>query len=292
MALKLRNDTKTSTEDIMKKLRIAFLSLAFSAILLLSGCDDIYEYYDDTPPVAPRNIYTVTGDNRIDIFWDRNRESDLAGYNVYYSFSYNGKYTLIGSTRANSYIDDGAKNGETYYYAITAYDYDGNESELSNDVIYDTPRPEGFNQSIFDYSRFPNNSGYDFSKYLILPYNDQYADLFFENYNGKFFLNVWDDSDIQDMGKTNDIWDIDVAPTGGWVPLNSNENIKYTEAIIGHTYVIWTWDNHYAKVRIKNITGERVVFDWAYQLVEGNRELKRKSVEKRESLPNKILRIH
>lgn len=76
------------------------------------------------------------------------------------------------------------------------------------------------------------------------------------------------------MGSTKDIWDISYAPTSGWVPLYQGENVKYVEAKVGNTYVIWTWDNHYAKIRISNITPERMVFDWAYQLVEGNRELK------------------
>jgi hypothetical protein len=39
--------------------------------------------------------------------------------------------------------------------------------------------------------------------------------------------------------------------------------------------VFWTWDNHFAKIRISSITNERMVFDWAYQLVEGETMLKR-----------------
>ncbi len=46
-------------------------------------------------------------------------------------------------------------------------------------------------------------------------------------------------------------------------------------AIVGHTYVFWTWDNHFAKIRISSITPDRMVFDWAYQLVEGEIMLKR-----------------
>ena len=249
------------------------------------------EYYDDRPPLPPENVYSVTGDNRVDIFWDYNRESDVAGYNVYYSYTYDGKYTLIGHTQNNSYVDYDAKNGVTYFYAVAAYDYDLNESELSRDEVYDTPRPEGFNQTINDYTRFPDNSGYDFSRYLVLPFDDQYTDLFFENHNGTFYLNVWDDSDIQDLGATNDIWDISYAPSGGWVPLKQGENIKYAEAIVGHTYVVWTWDNHFAKVRIKNITNERIVFDWAYQLVEGNRELKRGNIStERNAVPKTVIK--
>lgn len=259
----------------MKKYKLYLAGLIFGGLFFLTGCENVDDYYDNIPPSPPENVYTVTGDNRVDIFWDYNTESDVAGYNVYYSDSYDGKYTLLGSTHNNSYVDYGAQNGETYYYAVTAYDYNGNESELSLDVAYDTPRPEGFNQAVFDYLNYPNNSGYDFSQFLVVPYNSDNADMFFENYQGTFYLNVWDDSDIQDMGPTNDIYDISVAPSSGWIPLKAGENVKYAQAIPGHTYIIWTWDNHYAKVRISNITDQRMVFDWAYQTVEGNKELKR-----------------
>lgn len=277
----------------MKTLKRILLSALVLGVIFFSGCDRVNNYYDNTPPSPPQNVYSVTGDNRIDIFWDYNNEKDVAGYNVYYAYSFDGKYTLIGNTQNDSYIDNGAKNGVTYYYAVTAYDFDGNESDLSKNEVYDTPRPEGFNQAINDYLRFPNNSGYDFSKFLVLPYDDKLTDFFFENFNGTFYLNVWDDSDIQDMGTTRDIWDISYAPTGGWVPLKQGENVKYTEAIVGHTYVVWTWDNHFAKVRVKNITPERIVFDWAYQLVEGNRELKRGDISsERKLIPKSVLKKH
>jgi hypothetical protein len=71
------------------------------------------------------------------------------------------------------------------------------------------------------------------------------------------------------MGQTNDIYDIPFAPTSGWSPT------KDARAYVGHTYVFWTWDNHFAKIRISSITNERMVFDWAYQLVEGEIMLKR-----------------
>jgi len=241
---------------------------------LSAGCSEDKFYYDNTPPSFPVNIQTVTGDNRIDIMWSPSPESDVAGYNVYVNSAYEGRYELIGNTGDNYYIDLGAVNGNTYYYAVAAYDFSGNESELSYDVIYDTPRPEGFNQSVFDYSKYENNSGYSFGDFMVVPYKDANADFFFENYNGIFYLDVWSDTDIQDMGETIDIYDISSAPLDGWVQMNEGENIKYTEAKIGHTYIIWTWDNHFAKVRISLITPERIVFDWAYQTAEGNPELK------------------
>jgi len=248
---------------------IKLLSIPF-LILLAQACNiyDPYQEADYTPPSIPRGVVVQNGDNRVDIFWDKNRESDLSGYNIYYSDSYDGRYQLIGSSDFNNFTDYDAVNGNTYYYAVTAYDFNGNESDLSKDVVYSTPRPEGFNQSIFDYRRFPNNAGYSFSDYSVYPYDDLNTDFFFEKYNNTFYLDVWDDTDIQDMGATSDIYDIEFAPTSGW------SDTKDAIAIVGHTYVFWTWDNHFAKVRISQITGDRVVFDWAYQLVEGEIQLK------------------
>jgi hypothetical protein len=250
----------------MKK---TILSAAIFTALILQACNiNDPNHFDTAPPAPPTGIQVLNGDNVVDLSWNGNREGDLAGYNIYYSTSYDGKYTLIGSSTTNYYIDKGAQNGVLNYYAVTAYDQDGNESELSKDVAYATPRPEGFNQTIFDYRRFPNTSGYSFSTYSVVAYDSSLTDFFFENYNGKFYLDVYKDTDIQDAGPTSDIYDIAYAPTSGW------SSTKDTTAKIGHTYIIWTWDNHYAKIRIKNITTERVVFDWAYQLVPGNTQLK------------------
>ena len=252
----------------MKKLLI--LSAALTLLFFMTGCDVNEPEYivDNVAPAPPTGVWVLNGDNRVDLYWDENREPDLAGYNIYYSDAYDGKYYIIGSSAYNSFIDYDAVNGEKYFYAITAYDYNGNESDLSVDVIYSTARPEGFNQSVFDYRQFPNNSGYSFPLYSVVAYDSLDVDFFFENYQGTFYLDVYSDTDIQDMGSTNDIYDIPFAPTSGWSPT------KDAIAKVGHTYVIWTWNNHYAKIRISQITSERVVFDWAYQLVQGERQLK------------------
>jgi len=260
---------KNKRGDKMKNLLTLFAATLI--LLQLTGCDvNEPEYvFDNVPPVPPTGVIAINGNNRVDLYWNENREPDLAGYNIYYSDSYDGKYINIGSSAYNSFIDYGAVNGEKYYYAITAYDYNGNESDLSRDVVYSTARPEGFNQAIFDYRRFPNNSGFSFELQSVVAYNDSnYIDFFFENYQGTFYLDVYNDTDIQDMGQTNDIYDIPFAPTSGW------STTKDAIAIVGHTYVIWTWKNRFAKIRISQITSERVVFDWAYQLVEGERQLK------------------
>ncbi len=256
----------------MKKI---FLSLVIlTSLVLLQAChiNEPYDHNnytpDNTAPAIPTGVQVLNGDNVVDLSWNKNREADLAGYNIYYSTTYYGQYTLIGSSTNNYFTDDGAKNGVLNYYAVTAYDQSGNESDLSKDNVYATPRPEGFNQAISDFRTLPNTSGYQFSTYSVV--HDTLSDVFFDNDNGKFYLDVWNDTDILDAGPTNDIYDIPTAPTSGW------STTKDAIAIVGHTYVIWTWNNHYAKLRVKNIVGGRLVFDWAYQLVDGNTQLKSK----------------
>lgn len=267
----------------MKKLIYYPIILLIPFILYSCGVNDSYHTVDITPPAPPTGITVLNGDNRVDISWNPNYENDLAGYNVYYAYSYNGKYTLIGSTNNDYFIDNDAANGTTYYYAVAAYDYNGNESELSYDAIYAVPRPEGFNQTIFDFHRYPDLAGYTFNDYSVVPYDDQSTDFFLGIYNGIDSIMVNYDTDIQDMGPTQDIWDIAFAPSSGW------RDSKSAVAIPGHTYVIWTWDNHYAKVRVSEISSNRIVFDWSFQLLEGEHMLKpRKAPAEREKISRPV----
>lgn len=223
---------------------------------------------DTQAPSPPTGLNIVNGDNRVDLSWNQNPERDVEGYNVYYAYSYDGKYTLLDHTPNNYYTDYGATNGTTYYYAVTAYDYNGNESDLSYDNANATPRPEGYNENIFNYRNYPNTSGFSFVGYSVVPYDDQTSDFYFEIYDDTCYIDVNSDTDIKDMGETTSIYDVPYAPNYGWSPT------KDAIAIPGHTYVIWTWDNYYGKIRVNNIVGERLIFDWAFQTDKGNTQLK------------------
>ena len=251
-----------------------------SAGLIFSACN-VY-VVDDSPPAIPSAIRTISLDDAVQIEWAPNRESDLAGYHIWVSDQYDGRYSMIGTAREPMYVDYDARNGFKYYYGITSFDYEGNESDMSHDVAYDTPRPEGFGVRLYDYTAFPSTAGYDFSTYSIGQYDDDFTDVFFQNFSGRFYLNVWDDTDIQDMGYSSSLDEISVAPESGWSPS------KYAEAIEGHTYVVWTWDDHYAKVRVRGITSNSVIFDWAYQTSPGNPELKRAPMGEGRKLNKKL----
>lgn len=248
----------------MKKILFILISIS----IIFFSCNK--DYWDDEyeAPKPPTGLYSINGDNKVSLFWNHNNERNLEGYNVYVSSSYNGRYDLIGSTSNNFYVDLGAKNGITYYYAVTAYNTYGIESDLSIEEVRNTPRPEGYNRAIYDFRKFPNTSGYSFAKQQVLPYNDKYTDMFFDNDSGYYYMVVWSDTDIKDMGPTKDIYDIPYAPTSGWSPT------KDVLLKVGNTYVVWTADNNYAKFRVNSITPERVSFDWAYQTKPGERQLK------------------
>ena len=80
--------------------------------------------------------------------------------------------------------------------------------------------------------------------------------------------------DIQDAGYRTTLDGVDFAPIVGWSPSGS------VEVIVGHCYIVWTRDDHYAKFRVTEVrpatstSPSQVVFDWAYQVDAGNRELR------------------
>jgi hypothetical protein len=258
----------------MRLHRVALLTLI--ALPLVAGC--VIKVYDDdppdhTPPDAPRNVHTVTGDREVTIYWDPIYDPDLAGYGVYYSYTAYGQYTRIADTRETFFIDRGLQNGETIYYAVDAFDHAGNESPLSYEVIFDTPRPEGYNARLWDRFEYPDEAGFDFSRYdggssaMVVPYDHEGTDLLIEEDEGEIYLVVYDDTHILDYGYTEHMDEVDEAPSHGWAPEG------WVVARRHHSYVIWTWDDHYAKIRITNLYDDGIKFDWAYQVDPGNPEL-------------------
>jgi hypothetical protein len=249
----------------MKKIWLIGLGMG-----LLLGCTEQPYEADTEPPAVPRGVASVTGDRQVILSWYPNSDRDLSGYHVYRGFSERGDYFRIATIRATTFVDRDVSNGQTYYYAVSAYDFDGNESDLSYDLVFDTPRPEGVGVRLFDFNAAAQFAGYDFSEYRVQDYSIPTTDVFFEYHSpsGGMFINVANvDTDIQDMGFTESLDDIGYAPEQGWSPLG------YVECIAGHSYVIWTSDNHFAKIRVVAVSPSFVEFDWAYQLAEGNPEL-------------------
>lgn len=253
-------------------MRLAYLLPVAALAILIAGCrDGSVAPRDVTPPAAPRGLYSVTGDQQVTMRWLENTEGDVAGYRIYQAPLENGAdgpYYRVGTTTSTSFVLGGLSNGVTKYLAVAAVDDYGNESDLSYDTIFDTPRPAGFGATLTNFLDGVTGAGWDFSVASTRASNDVATDIYFGDNGsiGQLFARDTQ-TDIQDMGFASSLDAIDYAPSAGWSPTGT------VEAIAGHCYVVWTRDNHFAKFRITSVSGAAVVFDWAYQTDPGNGEL-------------------
>lgn len=70
------------------------------------------------------------------VSWEPNTEPDLAGYQIYYGTTSRFYSTIIDVGNVTQYTVNGLNPGVTYYFAVTAYDVNGNESDYSEEVSY------------------------------------------------------------------------------------------------------------------------------------------------------------
>jgi len=247
--------------------------LALSIALFALGChnDKVTNVNIDRPPHRVDGVYSVTGDGEVTVYWRANQESDIDYYKVYRNSAPTGTFTLVGSSPGTSFVDNTVTNGNTYYYAVSAVDLAGQESvELSFENVFDTPRPEGFGVSLTNHSTADALSGWDFSAQTRRPSLDALTDIYYDAVGGSFLVYVPADTKIQDAGYVA-LRDVDFAPPTGW---SADGQV---EAIIGHSYIVLTRDNHYAKFEVKSRDITAMVMDWAYQIDPNNPELTRRA---------------
>jgi hypothetical protein len=84
---------------------------------------------DTFPPAIPSGLNPSAAPNSIELVWDRNTESDLAGYRIYRATGGGAFEKLADISPIPSYSDHNVEHGKTYRYAVSAVDQAGNESE-------------------------------------------------------------------------------------------------------------------------------------------------------------------
>ncbi len=259
-----------STRNMRRTLGLGAAAVGLAVgLATLSGCEDwTVQPGCAQAPHAPVDVYSVTGDGEVFLYWTPVDGARVDYFVVYRSPRANGTYTEVGHSRDDGFTDHGLENGRTYYYAVTAVNRCGDESDLSREVVHDTPRPEGFGAVIRDAGGpYPDRSGWQFSDYRAVPWDYAGADVYFIVSDGTPYLVATDtDTDIQDAGYV-DFDTVDWAPDGGWSPTGT------VEVVPGHTYVVWTRNDHFAKVHATSADGGVLRFDWGYQVDRGNPEL-------------------
>jgi len=93
-------------------------------------CDTLKDTF---PPAAPKGLRSVAGEGTINLIWDPNTETDLAGYLVFRGTD--GDLTPITPQPiAETSFSDTVQAGIKYVYAVKAVDKAGNASPLSERV--------------------------------------------------------------------------------------------------------------------------------------------------------------
>ncbi len=272
-------------------LRNFVIILLLGAFLVVAGCEDDDEIVDPVPQ-PPQGVTSVTGDSEIYLWWYGPYDRDIAEFIIYRNDDGpNDPYVEISRRSADdnpnldliiySDTDRTAQNNVTYWYAVASVDHAGQISELSAENVFDTPRDEGV-VSMFDWVVNENASGFNFMAMSTVTAFSAACDVYIDrDQNGLFYINAAyleeDPPDIffvpkgfiQDLGYTDQFDEIGWAPQVGWSELN------FFEIIEGHTYVILTDEDRYAKMRVTDINSAtgRVDFQWAFQRDTGNPEL-------------------
>src|SRR5262249_45280867 len=81
----------------------------------------------------------VSAQVSIDLSWQPSPDTNIAGYNVYYGTSSRNYTNEISLGNKTSTTISGLVGGITYYFAATAYDSAGDESDFSNEILYNVP---------------------------------------------------------------------------------------------------------------------------------------------------------
>jgi hypothetical protein len=104
--------------------------LAIESEPAFTACETLVDTF---PPAAPKGLDTVPGDGAINLIWEPNAETDLAGYLVLRGAATGSALEQITPVPIQqTFFKDAVPAGASYVYAIRAVDGAGNVSELSN----------------------------------------------------------------------------------------------------------------------------------------------------------------
>ena len=77
--------------------------------------------------------------SQVTLAWDANTESNIAGYILYYGTSSRNYASSVDVKNATQYTLKNLTEGQTYYFAASAYDTGNNKSSYSSELMYRIP---------------------------------------------------------------------------------------------------------------------------------------------------------
>jgi hypothetical protein len=88
---------------------------------------------DNLFPTVPQGVAGSIGEDHIQLSWEPNPDPDLNYYSIYRSED-DGDFLELTQSTEPYYTDSEIKEDVGYKYAVSATDFSGNESDLSDDV--------------------------------------------------------------------------------------------------------------------------------------------------------------
>lgn len=81
-------------------------------------------------------LASARGEQSVTLAWDSNPESDIGGYIVYYGCASRNYTNAVNVGNVTTNTVRGLVDGATYFFAVTAYNTNGLESDFSDEVSY------------------------------------------------------------------------------------------------------------------------------------------------------------
>lgn len=107
--------------------------------ITLVPCDD-----DVTFPAMPQNVATQPADESVRITWDKVNDTDVVGYEIYFSHSDGSTQSTLMVSNVDNYTVYGLENGETYFFQVSAVDGCGHVGPFSGSIGGTPIRCSGF----------------------------------------------------------------------------------------------------------------------------------------------------
>jgi hypothetical protein len=96
--------------------------------------------HDVTAPATPAGLAVLPREGGLEVLWSPSAEPDLAAYRVYRTVPGSAREKLAETaTNRSAWLDETARRGVVYRYAVTAVDQAGNESEPTEEVEASLP---------------------------------------------------------------------------------------------------------------------------------------------------------
>jgi endonuclease I len=132
-------------------------------------------------PAAPSGLQALSTAESVELDWNDNFESDLAGYRVMRALAPGGPYVplQLGLLTSSQFTDVSVNSGSFYYYVVTAVDVDGDESVLSAELAVPVGVSPWINEIHYDNSgddadegvEIAGLAGIDLTGWQLVTYN-------------------------------------------------------------------------------------------------------------------------